>query len=187
MNDETKQENVTEEEVEQTEQTEEVNETSTDQEQSETEELSEVEQLQQENEALQERLARLQADFDNFSRRSKKEREADLKYKSQDLANDLIPVVDNFERALQVDVNDETTESYAEGMKMVYNQLKQALVDHGIEEIESEGAQFDPQKHQAVMQVSEDGYESNQIIEVMQKGYQLKDRVIRPAMVKVNE
>ncbi|GAA0457447.1 nucleotide exchange factor GrpE [Alkalibacillus silvisoli] len=148
---------------------------------------SEVEQLNQEKEALQEKLARLQADFDNFRRRTKKDKESDLKYKAQDIANDLIPVVDNFERALQVEVNDDSTQSFADGIKMVYNQLKQALEQNGIEEVEAEGAQFDPQKHQAVMQVSEEGYESNQIIEVLQKGYQLKDRVIRPAMVKVNE
>ncbi|GEN46491.1 nucleotide exchange factor GrpE [Alkalibacillus haloalkaliphilus] len=153
----------------------------------EAEQLSEIEEVKQEKEALQDKLARLQADFDNFRRRTKKEKEADLKYKSQDIANDLIPVLDNFERALQVEVNDESTNSFAEGLEMVYNQFRQALEQHGIEEVEAEGVQFDPQKHQAVMQVSEEGYESNQVIEVLQKGYQLKDRVIRPAMVKVNE
>ncbi|MDQ0351073.1 molecular chaperone GrpE [Alkalibacillus filiformis] len=151
------------------------------------EQLSELEEIKQEKEALQDKLARLQADFDNFRRRTKKEKEADLKYKSQDIANDLIPVLDNFERALQVEVNDESTNSFAEGLEMVYNQFRQALEQHGIEEVEADGVQFDPQKHQAVMQVSEEGYESNQVIEVLQKGYQLKDRVIRPAMVKVNE
>ncbi|NIK11324.1 nucleotide exchange factor GrpE [Alkalibacillus almallahensis] len=186
MSEETnRQSTVEEEEFEQTETPNEGEDNN--QEETATEELSEVEQLKEENAAVQDRLARLQADFDNFRRRSQKEREADLKYKAQDIVNDLIPVVDNFERALQVDVQDEATESYAEGMRMVYNQLKQALIDHGVEEIEAEGAEFDPQKHQAVMQVSEEGYESNQIIEVMQKGYLLKDRVIRPAMVKVNE
>ncbi|WP_017186140.1 nucleotide exchange factor GrpE [Alkalibacillus haloalkaliphilus] len=153
----------------------------------EAEQLSEIEEIKQEKEALQDKLARLQADFDNFRRRTKKEKEADLKYKSQDIANDLIPVLDNFERAFQVEVNDESTNSFAEGMEMVYNQFKQALEEHGIEEVEAEGVQFDPQMHQAVMQVSEEGIESNQVIEVLQKGYQLKDRVIRPAMVKVNE
>lgn len=70
---------------------------------------------------------------------------------------------------------------------MVYNQLNQALEKAGVEEIQAENEEFDPNMHQAVMQVSEEGYESNQIVEVLQKGYKLKDRVIRPAMVKVNE
>ncbi|WP_027963483.1 nucleotide exchange factor GrpE [Halalkalibacillus halophilus] len=150
-------------------------------------ELSEVEQLQLEKQALQEKVVRLQADFDNHRKRAKKEKEMDLKYKSQDLATELVPVLDNFERALQTEVNDESSQTFVDGMKMVYGQLTQALEQAGVEEIEAEGVEFDPQKHQAIMQVSEEGYESNQVIEVMQKGYQLKDRVIRPAMVKVNE
>ncbi|PKR79042.1 nucleotide exchange factor GrpE [Halalkalibacillus sediminis] len=155
-------------------------------EENEQEEKTEVEQLIEEKEELNNRLIRLQADFDNYRRRVKKEKENDLKYKSQDLATELIPVLDNFERALQVEVSDKD-QSFVDGVKMVYQQLQQSLANAGIEEIEAENESFDPQKHQAIMQVEEEGYESDQVVEVLQKGYQLKDRVIRPAMVKVNQ
>ena len=148
---------------------------------------NELKQVQAEKDELNNRLVRLQADFDNFKKRAKKEKETDLKYKSQDLASEIIPVLDNFERALQTGADLENAASFVEGVEMVYNQLQQALEKAGVTEIEAEGQPFDPTVHQAVMQVQEDGYDSNQIIEVLQKGYQLKDRVIRPSMVKVNQ
>ncbi|KGX93570.1 heat shock protein GrpE [Pontibacillus halophilus JSM 076056 = DSM 19796] len=148
---------------------------------------SEVEQLQQEKEELQNRLARLQADYDNFRRRTQKEREADRKYKSQDLVNELLPALDNFERALQVDVQDESTKSFKDGIQMVYRQLSDALEKEGVEVIPAEGETFDPQIHQAVMQVEDENYASNVVVAELQKGYRLKDRVIRPSMVKVNQ
>ncbi|MBR7553338.1 nucleotide exchange factor GrpE [Allobacillus sp. SKP8-2] len=148
---------------------------------------SELNQLKDENADLNDRLLRLQADFDNYKRRMKKEKEMDLKYKSQELATEIIPVLDNFERALQTGADQENVASFVEGVEMVYQQLQQALEKVGVTEIEAEGKEFDPTIHQAVMQVEEDGYDSNQVIEVLQKGYQLKDRVIRPAMVKVNQ
>ncbi|MFD2637489.1 nucleotide exchange factor GrpE [Piscibacillus salipiscarius] len=146
-----------------------------------------VKQLETENEELKNKYLRTQADFDNFRRRTQKERENDLKYKSQELVGEILPVLDNFERALQTEVSGEGSQSFVDGVKMVYNQLNQALEKAGVEEIQAENEEFDPNMHQAVMQVSEEGYESNQIVEVLQKGYKLKDRVIRPAMVKVNE
>ncbi|SEP90495.1 nucleotide exchange factor GrpE [Piscibacillus halophilus] len=146
-----------------------------------------IKQLETEKEELKNKFLRTQADFDNFRRRTQKERENDLKYKSQELVTEILPVLDNFERALQTEVNDEGSQSFVEGMKMVYNQLHQALGKAGVEEIQAEKEEFDPNLHQAVMQVQEEGYESNQVVEVLQKGYKLKDRVIRPAMVKVNE
>lgn len=146
-----------------------------------------IKQLEEEKENLQQRLLRAQADFENFKRRTRKERENDLKYKSQDLATDIIPVLDNFERALQYNVEDEKMKSFVDGMQMIYQQLVNALENAGVEEIKAENEMFDPQVHQAVAQVQEEGYESNQIVEVLQKGYKLKDRVIRPSMVKVNQ
>ncbi|SHN11074.1 nucleotide exchange factor GrpE [Gracilibacillus kekensis] len=147
----------------------------------------ELTKLQEEKDDLQNHLLRVQAEYDNFRKRTKKEKEADLKYKSQSVVTELLPVLDNFERALQVEVEDKAAKGIVEGLEMVYRQLKTVLESEGVTEIETDGQTFDPNMHQAVMQVEEDGYESNQIVETMQKGYQLKDRVIRPAMVKVNQ
>nr|WP_289036742.1 nucleotide exchange factor GrpE [uncultured Allobacillus sp.] len=163
------------------------NETEESQEVGSEEKQSELNQLKDENADLNDRLLRLQADFDNYKRRMKKEKEMDFKYKSQELATEIIPVLDNFERALQTGADNENVASFVDGVEMVYQQLQQALEKVGVTEIEAEGKEFDPTIHQAVMQVEEDGYDSNQVIEVLQKGYQLKDRVIRPAMVKVNQ
>ncbi|UJL44887.1 nucleotide exchange factor GrpE [Virgibacillus sp. NKC19-16] len=149
-------------------------------------EQKEMEALKQEKEELQDRLLRLQAEFDNFKKRSQKEKEVDRKYKAQDLVNELLPAIDNFERALQVEVTDATS-SLIDGITMVYQQLKDALKSQGVEEIEAEGNVFDPNLHHAVMQVEEEEVESNTVVEELQKGYILNDRVIRPAMVKVNK
>lgn len=146
----------------------------------------EMEALKQEKDELYDRLLRLQAEFDNFKKRSQKEKEVDRKYKSQDLVNELLPAVDNFERALQVEVTEETS-SLIDGITMVYQQFKDALQSQGVEEIEAKGNVFDPNLHHAVMQVEEEEVESNTVVEELQKGYMLKDRVIRPAMVKVNK
>ncbi|KAB8126882.1 nucleotide exchange factor GrpE [Gracilibacillus oryzae] len=146
-----------------------------------------VEKLQEEKDQLQDRLLRVQAEYDNFRKRTKKEKEADLKYKSQSIVTELLPVMDNFERALQVEIEDPQAKSVVEGLEMVYRQFKTVMENEGVEEIATDNEMFDPHLHQAVMQVEEEGYESNQIVETLQKGYQLKDKVIRPAMVKVNQ
>ncbi|WP_280951811.1 nucleotide exchange factor GrpE [Alteribacter populi] len=145
-----------------------------------------VKELEAKNEDLNSRLLRVQADYDNFRRRTRKEKEADAQYKSQSLAEQLLPALDNFERAMMVQVDSEDGKGLLQGMEMVYKQLKDALESEGIIAIEAVGRTFDPLYHQAVMQVESDDYESNVVVEEMQKGYMLKDRVIRPAMVKVN-
>jgi molecular chaperone GrpE len=145
-----------------------------------------AEELEREKEEIYQRLLRLQAEYDNYKKRSQKEKEASLKYKSQDLVNELLPVVDNFERALEVEKNDHT-KGIIDGITMVYNQFKEALSTAGVKEIETEGKEFDPNLHHAVMQTEEEDTDSNIIVEELQKGYMLKDRVIRPAMVKVNK
>lgn len=143
--------------------------------------------LEKDYEALKEKMLRLTAEYDNFRKRTQREKAADLKYKAQDLATDLVPVVDTFDRALQLKPDENSIDSFYEGMEMVYRQLMQALSQAGVEEIETEGETFDPNFHQAVMQVEDDQYESQAIVETLQKGYRLKDRIIRPAMVKVNQ
>ncbi|WP_337019764.1 nucleotide exchange factor GrpE [Oceanobacillus massiliensis] len=146
----------------------------------------EMETLKAEKEEVYNRLLRLQAEFDNFKKRSQKEKEADRKYKSQELINELLPAIDNFERALQVETTEENA-SLVEGITMVYRQLQDALKSQGVEVIETEGKTFDPTLHHAVMQVEDESIDPNTVVEELQKGYMLKDKVIRPAMVKVNK
>ncbi len=143
--------------------------------------------LEQELENLQARYLRVQADFDNYRKRTKQEKQADAKYRSQTLAELLLPVLDNFERALVVQTTNEESEAILKGVEMVYRQFIEALKQEGIEEVEALGEPFDPHKHQAVAQEKSEEHESGIVIEVLQKGYRLKDRIIRPAMVKVSE
>lgn len=145
-----------------------------------------IEALEDEKNQIQDRLLRLQAEFDNYKKRTNRERIDERKYKSQDLASELLPVLDNFERALQVEVND-ANKSVIEGITMVYNQFVEAFKSEGIEEIDTVNKPFDPNIHHAVMQVEDDEYESNTVVEELQKGYMIGERVIRPAMVKVNK
>ncbi|HET7580872.1 MAG TPA: nucleotide exchange factor GrpE [Bacillales bacterium] len=145
----------------------------------------EIKRLEKEKEELKTRVLRIQADYDNFRRRTKEERAADSKYRAQSLAEKLLPALDNFERALDMKAEGEEAKSLLEGMKMVYRQLKDGLEQENVKEIEAKGKPFDPEFHQAVMQVDNEEYEPNTVVEVMQKGYTLGDRVIRPAMVKV--
>ncbi|MBC5638789.1 nucleotide exchange factor GrpE [Ornithinibacillus sp. BX22] len=151
-----------------------------------TELEAELAKVQQEKEELYQRLLRTQAEFDNYKKRSIKEREAERKYKAQDLVTELLPAIDNFERALQVETTD-ANKNLLDGISMVYRQLVDALKSQGVEPIEAIGKEFDPNIHQAVMQVEEEGFEPNTVVEELQKGYMMKDRVIRPAMVKVNQ
>lgn len=146
----------------------------------------EVEQLRQEKEENYQKMLRVQAEFENFKKRSLREKETANKYKAQDTVNELLPAIDNFERALQVDVP-EAQDSFVEGISMVYRMLKDALKAQNVEEIETVGKEFDPNLHHAVMQVEDAEAESNTVVEELQKGYMLKDRVLRPAMVKVNK
>jgi len=143
-------------------------------------------ELQQEKDESYNKLLRIQAEYDNFKKRTQKEKQSERKYKSQDLINELLPAIDNFERALKVEIGEDAS-NFVEGMSMVYRQILDALESQGVEEIKSVGEEFDPNVHHAVMQVEDDEHESNIILEEMQKGYMLKDRVIRPAMVKVNK
>jgi molecular chaperone GrpE len=152
----------------------------------EAETMEEKPDAQVEIAELNNRILRIQADYDNFRRRSREEKEAAAKYRSQHVIEALLPVIDNFERALLVKPDAEEAKALLQGMEMVYRQFQETLKNEGVEVIETVGQSFDPHLHQAVMQVEEEGFESNQIVEELQKGYKLKDRVLRPSMVKVN-
>ncbi|WP_110926921.1 nucleotide exchange factor GrpE [Bacillus massiliglaciei] len=187
-------ESVTETEVEEkTEETEQVNaeaETASE-ETAEKDELQlakeKVAELEAKVEEMENRYLRLQADFDNSRRRARLDLEAAQKYRVQSLATDLVAALDNFERATKIEADNEQTKSLLQGMDMVYKSIVDALKKEGVEPLESVGKEFDPNIHQAVMQVNDENFESNVVVEEFQKGYMLKDRVLRPAMVKVNE
>jgi molecular chaperone GrpE len=146
----------------------------------------EIQLLKGKLEEADNRYLRLQADFDNFRRRTRLDLEASQKYRAQKLITDLLPAIDNFERAMKVEADNEQTKTLLQGVDMVYRSLLDALKNEGVEPIESVGKEFDPHQHQAVMQGEDENYGSNVVTDEFQKGYMLKDRVIRPAMVKVN-
>ncbi|WHY76186.1 nucleotide exchange factor GrpE [Neobacillus sp. WH10] len=151
------------------------------------EQLQEIQLLKAKLEEADNRYLRLQADFDNFRRRTRLDQEASEKYRAQKLITDLLPSLDNFERAMNVEADNEQTKSLLQGMDMVYRSLLDTLKKEGVEQIESVGKEFDPHQHHAVMQGEDENYGSNIVTDEFQKGYLLKDRVIRPAMVKVNQ
>lgn len=128
------------------------------------------------------RLQRLQADFVNYRKRSEKEKAEMTTRGKVQLCGSLLPVLDNFERALKAE--DKENDFY-KGVEMIYNQLLKSFAEEGIEEIIAEGEEFNPEYHEAIMRVETPEYEEDTVIEVVQKGFILEDRVIRPAMVKV--
>lgn len=132
------------------------------------------------------RYVRTQADFDNFRRRSRQEKEDFAKYASAKLIEQLIPVIDNFERAIAASKDNTDHEALLKGVDMIYRQLDQVLVQEGLQRIEAVGQPFNPEFHQAVMQVESEEHEEGTVVEELQKGYMLKDKVIRPSMVKVS-
>lgn len=130
-------------------------------------------------------LMRLQADFDNFRKRTVKEKEDTAKYALESFYKQLLPIIDNFERAIQSIEDSKINDVYTDGIKMVFTQLFDIMKNEGLEEIESNNVEFDPQYHHGVSVENNEEIEDNKIIEVYQKGYKLKDKVIRPAMVKI--
>jgi molecular chaperone GrpE len=133
---------------------------------------------------LEDKNLRVTSEMINSNRRKDEECNRLLKYKDEDIIMDLLQVVDNFERALSVKSTDE---NYQKGFDMIYAGLRSVLDKYEVKEIECLGLEFDPMYHQAVLTDHIDGKKDNEIIEVMQKGYTYKDKVIRPAMVKVNQ
>lgn len=138
------------------------------------------------NKDLQEkkdRLLRLQADFDNFRRRSAKEREEISAVVTQNFCKDMLPLLDNFERAMAAETKD--VEAFQKGVEMIFTQFQEILKKNGLEHIETIGQKFDPNFHQAVMRVEDPDKEDDTVAQELQKGYMVKGRVIRPSMVQV--
>ncbi|MFS0689790.1 nucleotide exchange factor GrpE [Sporosarcina sp. 179-K 8C2 HS] len=146
-----------------------------------------INELESKLEEEENKLLRVLADFENAKRRNALDQEALVKYKAQSLLTSILPVLDNFERALTVEVKNDEAQSIMTGMDMIYRNLLEALKGEGLVEIEASDKEFDPNFHQAVMTGSDPDKSSGIVLEELQKGYLLKDRVLRPSMVKVNE
>ena len=150
------------------------------------EEVSEVDELKIKLDEMEDKFLRVSAELANIVQRNRNERELIQKYRSQDLAKKLLPVIDNLERAIATEVTDEQSISLKKGVEMVLESLNVALKEEGIEEIPAKGERFDPNIHQAVQIVPvSEGVEADTIVEVLQKGYKLQDRVLRASMVIV--
>ncbi|HEY0826668.1 MAG TPA: nucleotide exchange factor GrpE [Bacilli bacterium] len=145
-----------------------------------------LEELQKKVDENYQRFLRTQADFDNFRRRAKQEREEFAKYASSQLMELLLPVLDNLERALSAGKESKDPEALTKGVDMTLRQMIQALEQQGLKPMEAVGQPFNPDFHQAVMQVESEEFEEGYVVEEIQKGFMLKDRVLRPAMVKVS-
>lgn len=142
-----------------------------------------VEKLTGDLQEKKDRLLRLQADFDNFRRRSAKEREEISAVVTQNFCKDMLPLLDNFERAMAAETKD--VEAFQKGVEMIFTQLQEVLKKNGLEQIEAVGQKFDPNFHQAVMRVEDPEKEDDTVAQELQKGYMVKGRVIRPSMVQV--
>lgn len=147
----------------------------------------EVAKLKEELTASQNAYFKAYADTENLKKRLQSEAELTRKYRIQSFASEVLPVLDSLERALQVEVEDEGIKNFVKGFEMIYQQLVSTLEKEGVKEIEALNKPFDGNVHQALMQEAKEGVESGIVIEVLQKGYMLKDRVLRASLVKVSE
>ena len=136
-------------------------------------------------EELQDRLKRQMAEFDNFRKRTEKEKAAMYEIGAKDIIEKILPVLDNFERGLAAVPEDEKGSSFAEGIEKIYKQFVKTLEDAGVESIEAVGKQFDQNLHNAVMHVEDEKYGENEIAMELQKGYKYRGSVVRHSMVQV--
>lgn len=143
---------------------------------------AEREQLLAEKAELQDLLLRARAEFDNFRRRAERERFEYTQFATMDLVRELLPVLDDFERALQVKTADD---SYAKGVELIYNRFAETLKKLGLEPIETVGRIFDPNQHEAIGRVVSEEHEDQTVLAEMQKGYNFKGKLLRPAWVQV--
>ena len=149
---------------------------------SETAGSAELEKLKAERDSLLDRLARAQAEFENARRRASKEQQDFRDYAAADAIKPLLPVLDSFERALQVKSE---PADFRNGVELIYKQLQDALAKIGVKAIPAKGEPFDPHVHEAIEMVETTDAADHEVIEELQRGYKIKDRLLRPAMVKV--
>ena len=143
-----------------------------------------IEALQREKDALQDRLLRTAAEFDNYRKRMDRERRDLAEYAAADVIKDLLPILDNFERALQAPATLET-DAVRKGIELIHKQMLDLLKKRGVTPIEALGADFDPNFHQAVIHEASADHREGEVMQELQRGYLLGDRLLRPAMVKV--
>jgi molecular chaperone GrpE len=146
-------------------------------------ESSELQKLRAERDTLLDRLARLQAEFENARKRTAREQQDFREYAVADALKALLPTLDSFERALQTSASDKS--EFRGGVELIYKQLQDALVKMGLRAIPAKGEPFDPHLHEAIEMVDTTDAEDHEVLEELQRGYKLKDRLLRPAMVKV--
>ena len=154
-----------------------------------TEESAEEEmaRMQRELETADDMMLRLAAEMDNYKKRVIKERESLIKYAANSIIQELLLIMDNFERAIESADNSKDFNSFLEGVKMIYKQTYSVLENRGVSTIDAIGKTFDPNIHEAVMQVGSEEHPENIVVSELQKGYMLHDRVIRPSMVAVSK
>ena len=150
--------------------------------QAEAPQPNELQKLQAERDALLDRLARQQAEFDNIRKRWQKEQAVFRDYALADFAKQFLPILDSFDRAL---ASRGSEEKLHEGMELIRRQLEDALGKIGVKAVPAKGEQFDPRMHEAIEMVETSDAKDNEVIDEMQRGYQIKDRLLRPAMVRV--
>jgi len=143
---------------------------------------AERDQLAMDKADLQDRLLRARAEFDTFRRRSEQQRSEYLQFAAMDPVREILPIVDDFERALKVETTDR---NYAKGVELIYQRMLNTLKKMGLEPIETAGQTFDPNLHQAVERVQTEDHEDQAILGEFQRGYNFKGKLLRPAMVKV--
>ena len=143
-----------------------------------------LQELRRERDALQDRLLRTAAEFDNYRKRMDRERRELSEYATSELLLEILPIVDNFERALQTPTGGDI-EAYRRGIELIHKQMHDLLRKRGVTQIDALGADFDPNLHQAVVQEPSDAHREGEVMQEFQRGYKLGDRLLRPAMVKV--
>ena len=143
-----------------------------------------LQELRQERDALQDRLLRTAAEFDNYRKRMDRERADLAAYAATDVLLEMLPIIDNFERALQTATGPDV-EGFRKGIELIHKQMMDVLKKRGVKPIEAVGADFDPNFHQAVIHESSADHREGEVIQELQRGYMLGDRLLRPAMVKV--
>lgn len=146
---------------------------------------NEIDELKSEVERLKNAYAKAYADTENVKKRLQNEADTNKKYRIQSFAKGILPAIDNLERAMAA--SDDSESQLNKGVEMIYNQLIKSLKDEGVEEIDCLNKKFDPNFEQSIMVEKKEGVEPGVVIEVLQKGYMLKDRVLRAAMVKISE
>jgi molecular chaperone GrpE len=143
-----------------------------------------VEALRQEKETLQDRLLRTAAEFDNYRKRVERERRDLFDFAAADVLAELLPIIDNFELALEAPAPPEA-EPFRRGVELIHRQMLDLLRKRGVAPIEAVGADFDPNLHEAVVHEPSERHRDGEVIEEMRRGYRIGDRLLRPAMVKV--